>query len=64
MLHRGKITNIDIEGYYVTVPTLGVGTEFGPCEYPPDVTFAIGDRVVVGQIGEFFEDLVIISKLA
>lgn len=62
ILYRGKVTRITDDGVYATVPSLGSGMEFGPLENP-SITLDEGMSILLGQVEDFNEDLVIVSRL-
>lgn len=60
-LHRGRVTKVTNNGVFVTVPELGIGMEFGPCETGCYVE--VGDSVLVTQVSGVKEDIVVVVRL-
>lgn len=62
-IYKGKVTRVTTYGVWAEVPALGTDFEFGPLETLKGVTYAIDDRIVVGQLAGVSEDLVALGKV-
>lgn len=62
VLYRANVSRVDVEGTFVEIAELGAGFEYGPCTLLP-IEVEVGDRVLVGNIGDVQEDFVIVGPL-
>lgn len=62
VLYRGIVRQVRSDGCMVQIPTVAPNYVFGPMK-TSQFEFAVGDDVVVGQIGNYAEDFVLLGPL-
>lgn len=62
ILHRGNVAQIREDGVMVEIPAMGPGHVYGPMEIGSH-DLSVGDRVLVGQVENYTEDLVCVGPL-